>query len=109
MANTNVNAQSAPAATTRTDLYTVPSATNTVLSSVIICNTSSSTSDTFELTLAPLGATHGISQYLYKGVTVPASQTFIATIGIAMTATDKIRVYSTGGNLTFTVCGVQVA
>lgn len=108
MAETNkILGQSLPAATTRTDAYTVPSATQAVVSSLMICNQSSS-ADSFQVSVAASGASHASSQFIYKDVTVPAGQTFAATLGVTLNTTDKLRVYSTGGNLVFTVFGVEV-
>lgn len=107
MADTNLNVQSRPAAATVTDLYTVPAATNTVVSSVVVCNTSA-TPTTFRIAVAPLGAVDALSQYLYYDLTIAGNDTFIATIGMTLIATDKVRVYAAAATLTFTMFAVNV-
>ena len=103
-----INKQSAPAATTLTDLYTVPASTQTVVTSVIVVNRGA-TSTTFRISLAPLGAADATSQYLYYDLTIAANDTFVATIGVTLIATDKMRVYAGNANLTFTVVGNEEA
>jgi len=99
--------QSAPAATTLTDLYTVPGSTNTVVSTVTICNTGS-TDTTFRLSVAPAGAADALSQYLYRDETVAANDTFVLTAGLTLQATDKLRCYSANGNCSFVAFGIEI-
>ena len=103
-----INKQSAPAATTLTDLYTVPASTQSVVTSVVVCNRGA-TSTTFRISLAPLGAADATSQYLYYDLTIAANDTFVATIGVLLIATDKIRVYAGNANLTFTLVSNEEA
>lgn len=108
MASTpKVLGQSAPSATTLTDLYTVPAATNTVISTVICCNRGN-TDTTFRISVAPAGAADATPQYLYYDETVPANDSFGITIGITLAATDKIRVYAGNGNLSFSAFGSEL-
>jgi hypothetical protein len=100
--------QSAPAATTLTDLYTVPSATFTTLSSLTVCNRSA-TATTFRVSVAVAGATDAASQYIYYDQAIDGNSTYIATIGITLATTDKIRVYAGTANLTFNAFGVEVS
>ena len=103
----NIIAQSAPLATTLTDLYTVPASTQVVISSIVICNRGS-TNTTFRISLAPLGAVDATSQYLYYDVPLSKNNTFIATIGITLTATDIVRMYAGNANCTFTILGTKI-
>ena len=97
--------QSAPSATTETDLYTVPSATTTVISSLVICNRSTAT--TFRVYVADAGAATANKQYLYYDTPIGANDTFIATIGITLEATDVLRVYAGSANLSFNAFGAE--
>jgi hypothetical protein len=103
----NITAQSAPPATTLTDLFTVPALTQAVLSSVIVCNRGV-TATTFRISLAPAGAADATSQYLYYDVPIAKNNTFIATIGITLATTDKVRIYAGNANLTFTLLGTKI-
>jgi hypothetical protein len=98
--------QAAPAATTETDLYTVPGATTTVVSSVVVCNRGSSAT-TFRISVADGGGATANKDYLYYDVAIPAFDTFIATIGATLEATDKIKVYAGNANLSFNAFGIE--
>lgn len=97
--------QSAPSATTETDLYTVPGATTTVVSSLVICNRSTAT--TFRVYVADAGAVTANKMYLYYDTPIGANDTFIATIGITLEATDVLRVYAGSANLSFNAFGAE--
>lgn len=102
--------QTVPAAATLTDAYTVPAATSAVVSSIVVCNWST-TATSFRITAAPAGAADATSHRLYWDVPIPGSadgSPFTATIGATLATTDVIRVYATLATLTFTVFGSQV-
>lgn len=109
MANTyKILGQVSPSATTETDLYTVPAATSTVCSSLSICNRGT-TSTTFRVSVSQSGGATANKDYLYYDVTLAGNDTFIATVGITMTATDKIRVYAGNSSLSFQVWGTEIS
>jgi hypothetical protein len=99
--------QVAPAATSLTTLYTVPAATYTVASSVVVCNRAA-TPTTFRISIAVAGAADATKQYLYYDVPISKNNTFVATIGMTLAATDLVRVYAGNANLSFTLLGVEV-
>jgi len=41
-------------------------------------------------------------------VAIAGNDTFIATVGIALDATDVVRCYSTNGTLSFSIYGSQI-
>jgi len=98
--------QSAPGATTETDLYTVPAATSAVLSSLVVCNRGA-TPTTFRAGVAVGGGATANKDYLYYDVTIGGRDTFVATVGISIAATDKVRVYAGSANLSFSLFGVE--
>ena len=98
--------QAAPAATTETDLYTVPASTNTTVSSVVICNRGA-TAATFRISVTDGGGATQNSDYLYYDLQLQANDTFVATIGATLEATDKIKVYASTANLSFNAFGVE--
>ena len=64
MANVyKVLAQSNPAATTATSLYTVPSATAAVISTITICNQAAS-AGSYRIAVRPAGATLAAQHYV---------------------------------------------
>jgi glucose-6-phosphate dehydrogenase assembly protein OpcA len=100
--------QSNPSATTATTLYTVPSATDTVVSSISICNLASSDAS-FRIAVRPAGATLANQHYLAYDVTVGANDTTIITVGITLDATDVITVYASTANLVFHAYGSEIS
>lgn len=104
--NFKVLGQSAPSATTATTLYTVPSSTEAVISSIVICNRDSS-SATFRLAVRPNGATLANEHYIAYDVTVGASDSTVLTLGITMDASDVLTVYASTANLSFSAYGSE--
>lgn len=100
--------QSAPAATTSTDLYTVPAATSAIISTVVITNRSA-TDATFRLSVSKLGAALANADYLVYDATVQGSGFITLTLGITMATTDKLRVYASTANLSFNAFGTEIA
>jgi glucose-6-phosphate dehydrogenase assembly protein OpcA len=100
--------QSNPAATTATTLYTVPSATEAVISTIVVANLTASAA-TFRIAVRPNGATLANSQYIAYDITVGASDSTALTLGITLDATDVITVYASTANLTFTAFGSEIA
>jgi hypothetical protein len=101
-----VLAQTALTTITLTDLYTVPSATTTAVSSVVVCNRGN-TPTTFRLSVAVAGAADATKQYLYYDVSVNGNDSFVATIGLTLGATDVIRGYAGNSNVTMQVFGAE--
>lgn len=100
--------QSAPSATTATTLYTVPSATSAVVSSIVIANRDSS-SATYRIAIRPDAATLANQHYIAYDVTVGASDSTVLTLGITMDAADVITVYASTANLTFSAYGSEIS
>lgn len=105
-ATRKILAQSAPSATTATDLYTVPAATSAVVSSLVVCNRGA-TQATFRVSSSVAGAATATKDYLYYDLLIPPNETFIATVGLTLAATDKVRVYASTANLSFQIFGEE--
>lgn len=100
--------QAALAATSLTAVYTVPAATQAVISSVTLCNRDAAPAK-IRLSVAVAGAGDDSSQYLYYDLPLEGNDTFVATLGIALAATDVVRAYADTANVTVNVFGVQIA
>jgi len=100
--------QSNPAATTATTLYTVPSATSAVCSTVTICN-QASTAGSFRIAVRPAGATLSPEHYVAYDTSIPANDVLTMTIGITLATTDVITVYASSANLSFNLFGSEIA
>jgi hypothetical protein len=103
-----VLAQSAPSATTATDIYTVASATQAVISTITICNRAA-TAATYRIAIRPNGATLANQHYIAYDVALAASDTTALTLGITCDAADVVTVYASTANLTFNLFGSEVA
>lgn len=103
-----VLAQSAPSATTATDIYTVPSSTQTVISTLVIANRAA-TDATYRIAVRPNGATLANQHYVAYDVTVGASDSTNLTIGITMNAADVLTVYASTANLSFNAFGTELS
>jgi hypothetical protein len=99
--------QSAPAATTLTDAYTVPAATSAVVSTITVANRSA-TATTFRLAIAIAGAGAANAQYLAYDVVISGNETKAFTIGATLAATDVVRVYATLATVSFNVFGSEL-
>jgi glucose-6-phosphate dehydrogenase assembly protein OpcA len=100
--------QSNPAATTATTLYTVPSATQTVVSSITIANHESSSAK-YRIAVRVAGAPMAASQYIAYDVAVGAADTTVLTLGLTLGATDIITIYASTANLSFAAFGSEIA
>lgn len=100
--------QANPAATTATTLYTVPSATSAVVSTIVICNQTAAAA-TFRISVRPAGAAQTAAMYVAYDVTVGASDSTALTLGITLAATDVITVYGSTATLSFAAFGSEIA
>jgi hypothetical protein len=108
MANTyKILGQIATNAATETNLYTVPSSTSTVISSIVICNRGN-TATTFRVSITSTNTATPSKDYLYYDVTLAGNDTFIATVGITLATTDKVRIYAGNANLSFNLFGTEI-
>lgn len=100
--------QVVPTATTLTALYTVPALSSASVSSLIICNQDSVTTANVRVSIAVAGAADDPKQYIYYDLPISNNDTFIATIGLTLSAGDIVRVRSDTNNVSFSIYGVQV-
>ena len=100
--------QSNPAATTATTLYTVPSATQAIVSTITAANTSA-TAATYRIAVRPAGAALAAQHYVAYDITASPNDTVALTLGITLGATDVITVYASTANMVFHVYGSEIA
>lgn len=98
--------QSYPSATTLTTLYTVPSATSTVVSTIIICN-QTATDTSFRIAIRPSGVGVANQHYIYYDTPILGNDTIALTAGITLATTDVISVYSAISGLSFNLYGQE--
>ena len=108
MANAyKVLAQSAPLATTATDVYTVPSSTETIVSTIIIANRAG-TAGTFRLSVRPNGAAQADQHYIAYDVPVAANDSTTLTLGITLDASDVVTAYCSSADMSVNVFGTEI-
>jgi hypothetical protein len=100
--------QSAPAATTAADVYTVGSGLQAVISTVTVCNRATG-SATYRVSVRPNGDAQANQHYLAYDSTVPANDTIALTLGLTLDAADVVTVYGSSANLSFNVFGSEIA
>jgi hypothetical protein len=99
--------QSAPAATTAADVYTVGSGLQAVISTVTVCNRATG-SATYRVSVRPDGDAQADEHYLAYDATVPANDTIALTLGLTMDAADVVTVYGSSADLSFGVFGQEI-
>lgn len=100
--------QSAPAATTEVDLYTVPAATDAIISTVTVANRGSS-SGTFRVYVAAAGAATTDAQYLFFDATLNPKTTLTLTLGVCLAATDVLRIFASTADFSFNAFGTELS
>ncbi len=106
--NYKVLGQSNPSATTATTLYTVPSATQTIVSTVVVAN-QASTAATYRIAVRVAGAALAAAQYVAYDVTVGANDSTALTLGVTLGAADVITVYASTATLSFSAFGSEIS
>ena len=96
--------QSAPAATTPTDLYT-PSGVAAVGSTLAICNRGVTT--TFRVSVRPAGAVQDNKHYIIYDQVINQQDSIFLTLGITLATTDVVTIYAGTANLSFTLFGSE--
>jgi hypothetical protein len=98
----------ASAATTEEELYTVPSATQSVVSTIVVANRSS-VPVTYRLAVKPAASTTLANEhYLAFDVALAANDSTALTLGITLDAANSIRVYASAASVTFTAFGSEI-
>jgi len=100
--------QSAPSATTDTDVYTVPAATESVISTIIIANRAA-TAGTFRIALRPDGGAIANSHYIAYDVPIAANDSTTLTLGITLNAADVVTVQCSSADTTVSIFGTEIS
>jgi hypothetical protein len=98
--------QSAPSGATDTALYTVPSGTSTVVSTLSICNRGVSTA--FRAAVRPSGATLANQHYIVYDNYVNAGDAVFLTLGLTLAATDVVTVRAGTADMSFSLFGSEL-
>lgn len=101
-------AQKAPAATTEETLYTVPNGYSAVVSTIAISNQTSS-AGTYRIAVRPAAdETTAQKHYIVYGATVPLNDSIMLTLGLTLAAGDKILIFASSANQSYSVFGSEI-
>jgi len=106
-----VLAQSSPGNTAVINVYTVPAATNTIISTLMICNRAN-VNTSYNIAVQPSGAALANQHYIAFNSVVPANDSIALTVGMSLAAADNIAIQAntTGNNnLGFTLFGTEIS
>jgi hypothetical protein len=94
--------------TSAVSIYTCPSATQTIVSSIVIANREAA-DNTFQIILRPNNETLADKHYLAYDTPIVANDVVALTLGITMDASDQLYVQGSDTNLSFSVFGSEIA
>jgi hypothetical protein len=101
--------QVAPTDTNNANAYTVPTSTEAIVSSIVVCNTTA-TDSSFRIFQRIDGATAGASNAVAYDVPIVANSTTSLELKLTINAGDIITVRSANADaLTFTLNGSEIA
>jgi hypothetical protein len=99
--------QMATTANTLATVYTVPSATQSVLSTVTICNTNNANAN-IRLAVCPANATTENKHYVVYDNQLRNNDTLTLTLGVTLATTDTVRAYANLANVSVNVFGSEI-
>jgi hypothetical protein len=94
--------------TSLVSMYTVPAATETIISSIVVANTSAS-DRTYRITIQPNNDTLAQKHYIAYDVTSKANTTTSYTLGITLDATDQVYILGSTTDLSISLFGSEIA
>jgi hypothetical protein len=99
--------QSAPSATTNTNVYTVPVGSQVVISSIVVTNRAASATS-FRIAVRPDGAALANQHYIMYDAPIAANDAVALSLGITAHDTDIVTVFAGNANLTFSLFGSEI-
>ena len=106
--NYKVLGQVCPPSGSLTTLYTVPSSTQTIVSTLSVCNIGG-VSTTYRIAVRPSGATILPQHYNAYDAQVSASDSIYLSLGLSLNASDVISVFTpSNSGLAFNLYGSEI-
>ena len=97
-----------PAITTEETLYTVPSVTQAVCSTLSVCNRTAAAA-TFRVRIKINGAADADAQFVCFDAPIAAKDTLLLTFGATLGAGDVVVVYSSNADTAFSLFGSEIS
>ena len=106
--NYKVLGQVNPSPSTFTTLYTVPAATQAVVSTISICNAHTTANANYTIAIQPGGEALAQKHFLTSNNVVGSLDTVMLTVGLTLGNTDVVSVYTPSGNVSFGLFGSEI-
>ena len=99
-----------PSSSVLTNVYTVPAGNSAVISSIVLTNTSGTSTGGVAARVAAnvSGVAVGTANYLAYDVNVPGCDSVTLTLGITMNAGSQLSVYANSTSLAISVFGAEI-
>jgi hypothetical protein len=105
--NYKVLGQVNPTATTESTAYTVPSSTNTIVSTISVCNYGSSAAS-YRIAIRPNAETLAMKHYIAFDTPISGNDTIALTLGLTADAADVFTVYASSASVSFNLFGSEI-
>jgi hypothetical protein len=100
--------QAAPSDTNNANIYTAPSGTQAIVSTITVANLTAAAA-TFRIAVRPAGATAANQHWIAYDVSLGGADAVTLTLGVTLGETDVITVRSgTANALAFSAFGVEI-
>jgi hypothetical protein len=99
--------QSNPTINTLTTLYTVPASTNTIISTLTVCNQAAANAS-YRVAVRPANASVTSAHYIGYDTLVQGNDTVALTLGITLAATDVVSVQANTSTVSFNLFGTEI-
>ena len=96
-----------PSVATATTLYTVPAGTQTVVSTISVCNLTAG-EQVFRIAIRPAGETLATKHYIAYDSKVAGNDSLFITVGATLGAGDVITVYEAAADISFNAFGSEI-
>jgi hypothetical protein len=100
-----------PSANTQTNVYVVPAATSVVVSTITICNQSTSNAS-YSIALmdsSQFNAAAPTATFLVRGAVVPAADTIVLTMGLTANAGSVFAANTNSANISISAFGSEIS
>ena len=100
--------QVADASANDVTLYTVPSSTETIISTIAVANREAA-ENTFRIAIKVNGGSVANEDYINYNTVIGANDSIYLTLGLTLDAADVISVGASDANVTFSVFGSELS
>jgi hypothetical protein len=90
-----------------TNVYTVPSSTTAIISSIVVVNRGTE-GTTFRVAVRPNGATIESKHYVAYDVPIARNDSTVLSFGITMDAADVVTINGANNNISVSVFGTEI-